>query len=163
MTRRRDVIAALLLIGGGAACKQARDEVHLIPSGYVGAVTISYNDPAGQPLPVQDGTITYVIPPDGVLRIRDAAPWKDGLHRVRYAYTDGKAQTQLTVVQFGSSSLGVFGSTDGMQVVQVNGQHVGVTAKSYFVGVPSSRPSWAPLRDESIQRAALALATAGTK
>jgi hypothetical protein len=46
---------------------RAESEIHLIPAGYVGEVTIVFNAPDGQPFDVEDGARLYRIPTSGIL------------------------------------------------------------------------------------------------
>jgi len=47
-----------------------RNGIYLMPSGYVGAVVILYDQPDGETLDVEDGYYVYKIPPSGVLKVR---------------------------------------------------------------------------------------------
>jgi hypothetical protein len=46
---------------------RAEPEIHLIPAGYVGDVTIVFNASDGQPFDVEDGARLYRIPTSGIL------------------------------------------------------------------------------------------------
>jgi hypothetical protein len=46
---------------------RADPEIHLIPEGYTGEVTIVFNAPDGAPFDVEDGARLYRIPSSGIL------------------------------------------------------------------------------------------------
>jgi hypothetical protein len=61
------VIAFALWAAMMQQMQRADAEVHLIPAGYVGEVTIVFNAPNGEPLDIEDGARLYRIPLTGIL------------------------------------------------------------------------------------------------
>lgn len=144
------VLVAVCLFGLGHGCT-GRSEDHLIPQGYIGPVLILYNDPSGLPANLQHGKITYTIPPDGILRIRDPSPEETSWRRVRFFYVNREGQRDELKVPVTGAEFGVFGETDGMRAVDVDGKIVAVTYKAYVVGAPNNR-RWETI-EASIERA----------
>ena len=61
------------------SCQVSRDEVYLIPEGFVGPVLIVFNQRQGQPTQYKEGSKVFEIPADGILETRfKALPCGDG-------------------------------------------------------------------------------------
>jgi hypothetical protein len=141
-------VAALWSAG---ACG-GQPEIHLIPAGYQGPVTIVFNDPDGRPMEISGGEITYRIPSNGILRIRDGHP-VDKPRKVRYFYVDQSGP--LKEIPSSSDGAGIFviGVRYGMRVADLNGKIVAVTYDTYFVGTKGSTNDWPKAEEESLDRA----------
>lgn len=69
-----------------------RNGIYLIPSGYVGAVVILYDQPDGVIPEVEGGYYVYEIPPSGVLKVR--TPAYVGIVNLKYFYVDQAGERQ---------------------------------------------------------------------
>jgi len=79
-------IVSLILLMAFQPWKATIRETVILPPNFMGTVSIIYGVATGEPLERNEaGTITYRIPPDGLLLIRDAAPTHT-LYRRQYVF-----------------------------------------------------------------------------
>jgi hypothetical protein len=69
-----------------------RDGIYLIPSGFVGAAIIVYDQPNGVVPDVEEGDFVYKLPVTGVLKVRTTA--YVGIINLKYFYVDQAGERQ---------------------------------------------------------------------
>ena len=121
--------------------RRADSEVHLIPAGYSGDVTIVFNAPNGEPLDVEDGARLYRIPLTGILftqlaineghspeqRFFLVAPNGD-----RQLMTDRPGGAADTPEERANPTVGIFSQTRGH--IQAGLTSCAIEYEQYFVG-----------------------------
>lgn len=136
--------------------RRADSEVHLIPAGYSGDVTIVFNAPNGEPLDVEDGARLYRIPLTGILftqlaineghspeqRFFLVAPNGD-----RQLITDRPGGAADTPEQRANPAVGIFSQTRGH--IQAGFTSCAIEYEQYFVG---TRAQFLDLDDASTGR-----------
>ena len=125
---------AIAGIAFGGSCRAQRDgvETHLLADGYVGSVMIVFDDPDGDWInPAEE--LTYRIPPDGVLHIRDHRPNR---LQARYFYVlRGGARRQLFPLTV--RGVGIFDWSVGTTTMSRRGQYLTLPYERYVVGSPT--------------------------
>lgn len=136
--------------------RRADAEVHLIPAGYVGDVTIVFHAPNGEPLDVEDGARLYRIPLSGILftqlalneghspeqRFFLVAPNGD-----RQPITDLPGSVSDTPEERANPAVGIFSQTRGH--IQAGLTTCAIEYEQYFVG---TRAQWLDRSDASTGR-----------
>jgi len=127
-------IALLVSLGG---CRGARQEIHLIPDGYIGPVVIMFGSPTGEDPIRERGVPVYRIPTDGILLSRDPHP-PAGYYRYKFYYVTPNGVRKEVLQRGDRGSLQIFGHSTGMTPM-VNGGGVGdIRWMAYIVGIPSA-------------------------
>jgi hypothetical protein len=88
------IFLAIALISGSQQ-PRAKAEIHLIPQGYVGWVTIAYRAPNGEAPAFEGDALLYRIPPSGVL-ITGAEP-NVGSSPAWTFFVQGADQTRIPI------------------------------------------------------------------
>jgi hypothetical protein len=76
-------------ISNTAGCEFLNLRIHyILPDGYVGMFKIILDETHGIEVTAKDGRYTYVIPQEGILRVKSFAPFRD-MREYTAAYQDG--------------------------------------------------------------------------
>jgi hypothetical protein len=162
MTRFRLILTLSVLTFACSRSGKAEPEIHLIPEGFTGCVTIAFNAANGEPLTREGKSRVYRIGSDGVLLLN--APTNIGVFydgELEYYYVAASGQrTKLPVehrVGVTRDQLQVFAEGTGSSahpvgnVASTSGQAMKWTA--YCVGVPSEDRKWDKLADDVLAKA----------
>ena len=124
------IITLALALVAGCALPRAEPEIHLIPKGYVGWVTIAFRGANGE-APAHEGDARlYRIPSSGVL-ITQAEPNRGSSPAWRFFFEDPE-RTRTPIVHFDPTD-----ATVGIAYIRRGRQQVGscdVEYDQYFVG-----------------------------
>jgi hypothetical protein len=136
---------AVALVAGGLQLPRAEPEIHLIPNGYVGWVTLAFRAANGEAPAYEGDARLYRIPSSGVL-ITQAAPNVGSSPAWRFFFEDSE-RTRTPIVHFWLTTVhdteanradpaaGISYISRGRQQVQRSGQvSCDVEYDQYFVG-----------------------------
>lgn len=142
---------AALLVPSMAACLRRGQLVYVLPEGYVGPVVIVYDVPGRvKPAGDYDTTLSYVIPPNGILRI-DGQPPRSAVYDIRVYYGHDDGSLKSIPVSDGPTAAQAFGWETGTGGTTPDNAAVHWT--TFVVGVPNERADWLARRDEAVARA----------
>jgi len=135
------VIAVALWAAMMQQDRRADSEVHLIPAGYSGEVTIVFHAQNGEPLDVEDGARLYRIPLGGIL-FTQLAPNEGHSPERRFfvvvpngdrqPITEWSGSVPDTPEERANPAVGIFSQTRGQ--VQAGLTSCAIEFEQYFVG-----------------------------
>jgi hypothetical protein len=83
------LLILLIIAASSSACFFFNPDVHyVLPNGYIGMFKIILDESNGIDVERTNWRYVYEIPPDGILRVKSFAPFRD-LHEEKVAYKNG--------------------------------------------------------------------------
>ncbi|QHS21946.1 hypothetical protein GWK91_02860 [Virgibacillus sp. MSP4-1] len=116
--------------------KDPADEVYLIPDGYEGCIGIFYDFKNQEPLQIENNTITYQVPDDGI--IKTSSPenigWAyedhSGFRQVDYYYVDNQGNRK----QLNHEKYIHYGGNASTSRTLPDGTHINLSFSHLYVG-----------------------------